>query len=212
MKRGHGSVTDEGLMKYLEERGPRVTTRGDLAVARNTFVLIALLLILSPVPADSTPEITHYSPPIRVAVRVTGEDHLGDEIAGFIARELVALENVEVVESAEDFRLSIVGVKNTLASGMDIGFSLAVTIDQPFDPTLIDVFDDMDPLAASSLKQLTTNLTTVHSRLVFGNSMAGLEWTCERIVAYFDVAVLHEARSDAQLIRIAMESAAARNE
>ena len=181
-------------------------------MARITKVAIALLLILSPLPAVSTSGISHYSPTVRVAVRVSGEDRLGDEIAGYIARELIALENVKVVDSAEDFRLSIVGVKNTLASGMDIGFSLAVTIDQPFDPTLIDVFDDMDPVAASSLKQLTTNLTTVHSRLVFGNSMAGLEWTCERIVAYFDIAVLHEARSDAQLLRVAMESAAARNE
>jgi hypothetical protein len=75
---------------------------------------------------------------IKVRVRVSADDSMKRETLSFLTRELRSLGDVEVVDTAPDYEISVVALEtSSRGSTVPTGYAVSAIVTAPIDLTLV---------------------------------------------------------------------------
>lgn len=181
------------------------------------LIASVLFFIASTHAADTSNFFDSFTIPekfsVKVAVSVTADGELRENVESYLKRELRTLGDVQIVETNFEFRIFVIAITNDLG-GRDSGFALGVTVARPMSLLKEEArWLTHEKLGSEDLKSLEK---LFDAELIYdGGSIHvcgrnALRKSCESIITSFDAKTLEPQRESFQSMVTTMKAAQAK--
>jgi hypothetical protein len=159
---------------------------------------IALLIVISFYARAADPKWQG-----RVQVNVSGDSKTDTEVSSFVKRELRALGDVTVAETAPDYVIEIIAHSTALTTGRVVGYNLSYVVCRPFSTNFFQYL--LPPQVDTKLLQsICTNYVSIEDHQLLGGP--DLRALCTKLVASFDSRCLDSDRRSFDMVKEAFRA------
>ena len=133
------------------------------------------------------------TPQVRVGIDVTAEGDLQAELKGLVSRELRALGDVVVTDTEPEYRLEIVGMETSTATGQRTGYAMSAIVTAPYHASLAKEyleFLDINYVVVPEVVSYLDGAVAMRDHWVESGGINDLGTLCASLVARFDRATL----------------------
>lgn len=133
----------------------------------------------------------------RVAVNVSAEPGLKQQISSYINRELRALRDVVLVDENATIRVSIIGLQDRTVAGRDLGYTLALVTSRKLETSLVEglTIGRIEAQASAILREYLADRYEMVDHFLQAGAQDELKKICEALVAQIDEQVEAERKA-----------------